>query len=172
MGKMLKEFKEFVMRGNVLDLAVGVIIGGAFNSIVTSLCNDIIMPGVAWIVATVSGMDLINPETKQIDFSIALKALNAGPIMIGNFIGAIISFLLLALIIFIFIKAVNKLMTIGKKPVVEDPTTKKCPFCMSEIDINATRCPHCTSVIELAVEALDEKKEEKAEANGKKKNKK
>ncbi len=157
MGKLVKEFKEFVMRGNVLDLAVGVIIGGAFNGIVTSLCNDVIMPGVAWIVATASGMDLVNPETNQIDFSKALQSLNVGPINFGNFIGAIISFLILALIIFLFIKGINKLMTIKKKPEVEEePTTKKCPFCMSEIDIKATRCAHCTAVLELAEEALKE----------------
>ena len=152
----MKEFKEFVMRGNVLDLAVGVIIGGAFNSIVTSLCNDIIMPGVAWIVATASGMDLVNPETNQVDFSRALQSLNVGPINFGNFLGAVISFLILALIIFLFIKGINKLMSIGKKPVEEAPTTKQCPFCMSEIDIKATRCAHCTSVLEMAEEALKE----------------
>jgi len=157
MGKLVKEFKEFVMRGNVLDLAVGVIIGGAFNGIVTSLCNDVIMPGVAWIVATASGMDLVNPETNQVDFSKALQSLNVGPINFGNFIGAIISFLILALIIFLFIKGINKLMAIKKKPEVEEePTTKKCPFCMSEIDIKATRCAHCTAVLELAEEALKE----------------
>lgn len=153
----MKEFKEFVMRGNVLDLAVGVIIGGAFNSIVTSLCNDVIMPGVAWIVATASGMDLVNPETKQIDFSKALESLNVGPINFGNFIGAIISFLILALIIFLFVKGINKLMTVGRKPAEEAaPTTKKCPFCKSEIDIEATRCPNCTSMLEAAEEALKE----------------
>ena len=151
----MKEFKEFVMRGNVLDLAVGVIIGGAFNSIVTSLCNDVIMPSVAWIVATASGMDLVNPETNQIDFSKALQSLNVGPINFGNFIGAIISFLILALIIFLFVKGINKLMSVGKKPVEEAaPTTKKCPFCKSEIDIEATRCPNCTSMLEAAEEAL------------------
>ena len=155
------------MRGNVIDLAVGVIIGGAFNGIVTSLCNDVIMPGVAWIVATASKMDLINPETKQIDFSIALKSMNVGPINFGNFLGSVISFLILAIIIFIFIKGINKLMSVGKKPVEEAPTTKKCPFCMSEIDIKATRCAHCTAVLELAEEAL--KEEAPAEAPKKKK---
>ena len=154
--KIAKEFKEFIMRGNVIDLAVGVIIGGAFNSIVTSLCNDVIMPGVAWIVATASGMDLVNPDTSQVEFARALQSLNAGPINFGNFIGAVISFLILALIIFMFVKGINKLMAVGKKKEEEAaPTTKKCPFCKSEIDIEATRCPHCTSVIEeLAEEAV------------------
>lgn len=167
MGKFMKEFKEFVMRGNVLDLAVGVIIGGAFNGIVTSLCNDVIMPGVAWIVATTSGMDLVNPETKQVDFSKALQSLNVGPINFGNFLSAIISFLILAFIIFLFVKGINKLMSVRKKPEAPAaPTTKNCPFCCTEIDIKATRCPNCTSVLELAEEALKEEEaveEEKAE---------
>ena len=166
MGKFMKEFKEFVMRGNVLDLAVGVIIGGAFNGIVTSLCNDVIMPGVAWIVATASGMDLVNPETKQVDFSRALQSLNVGPLNFGNFLSAVISFLILAFIIFLFVKGINKLMSVRKKPEEpEAPTTKKCPFCCTEIDIAATRCPNCTSVIELAEEALKEEaaEEEKPE---------
>lgn len=147
MGKFGKEFKEFVMRGNVLDLAVGVIIGGAFKTIVDSLCDDIIMPGVNWIIGACIGKDDVDEIT---------KVLNVGPINFGNFVSAIIKFLILALIIFLFIKGINKMMSIGKKPVEEAPTTKKCPFCMSEIDINATRCPHCTSVLEMAEEALAE----------------
>ncbi len=159
MGKLISEFKEFVMRGNVLDLAVGVIIGGAFNTIVTSLCNDVIMPAVGWLVGTISGQNFTNPETGQPDFSQATQALNVGPISFGNFIAAIINFLIMAIIIFIFVKGVNKLMNLRKKPVEEAPTTKQCPFCMSEIDIKATRCAHCTSVLELAEEALaDDKK--------------
>lgn len=156
MGKFSKEFKEFVMRGNVIDLAVGVIIGGAFQGIVNSLCNDIILPGVSWIVATVSGMNVTN-ENGELDFTKVTGALNVGPINIGQFIAAIINFLIMALIIFMMVKAINKLMTVGKKAAEEEPVTKKCPFCVSEIDIAATRCPNCTSVIELAVEALDEK---------------
>ena len=148
MGKFMTEFKEFVMRGNVLDLAVGVIIGGAFQSIVTSLCNDVIMPGVSWIVATVSGMDVKNPETGELDFSKVTEILNVGPLSIGGFVAAIINFLIMAFIIFLFVKGINKLMNIRKKPVDEAPTTKQCPFCMSEVDIKATRCAHCTSVLE------------------------
>jgi len=170
----MSEFKEFVMRGNVLDLAVGVIIGGAFQSIVTSLCNDVIMPGVSWIVATVSGMDVKNPETGELDFSKVTEILNVGPLSIGGFVAAVIYFLIMAFIIFLFVKGINKLMSLRKKEE-EAPTTKKCDFCMSEIDINATRCPHCTSVLELAEEALKEETpaEEKEENTGKsKKNKK
>ncbi len=142
------------MRGNVLDLAVGVIIGGAFNTIVTSLCNDVIMPGIAWLVVTVSGQDLTTDG--KVDFSKAMQSLNVGPINLGNFAAAIINFLIMAIIIFMFVKGINKLMNLRKKPVEEAPTTKKCPFCMSEIDIKATRCAHCTSVLELAEEALKE----------------
>ncbi len=153
MGKLMQEFKEFVMRGNVMDLAVGVIIGGAFGSIVTSLCNDVIMPGVSWIIATVSGMDIINPETKQPDFTKVTGALNVGPIALGNFAAAIINFLIMAIIIFAMVKAVNKLSSLAKKPApTAEPTTKKCLFCCSEIDIKATRCPHCTSVLEEVAE--------------------
>ena len=157
MGKLMTEFKEFVMRGNVMDLAVGVIIGGAFGSIVTSLCNDVIMPGISWIIATVSGQDFTNPETGQLDFSKATQVLNVGPISLGNFAAAIINFLIMAIIIFAMVKAVNKLTTIAKKPEpTADPTTKECPFCFSEISIKATRCPHCTALLEAAAEAVKE----------------
>ncbi len=167
MGKLISEFKEFVMRGNVMDLAVGVIIGGAFGSIVTSLCDDVIMPGISWLIATVSGMDFKNPETGQLDFTKVTQALNVGPIEFGKFAAAIINFLIMAIIIFAMVKAVNKLTELPKvlkkgEEEEEEPTTKECPFCISEIDIKATRCPHCTSVLtEIADEAL---KEEPAKA--------
>ncbi len=132
--KMLKEFKEFVMRGNVMDLAVGVIIGGAFGAIVTSLTDDIISP----ILGIFGGMD----------FSDLAVNVNGANIAYGKFITAIINFLIMALIIFLLVKAVNKLMSLGKKKEEEAaPTTKVCPCCFSEIDIRATRCPHCTSEV-------------------------
>lgn len=132
--KMLKEFKEFVMRGNVMDLAVGVIIGGAFGAIVTSLTDDIISP----ILGIFGGMD----------FSDLAVNVNGANIAYGKFITAIINFLIMALIIFLLVKAVNKLMNLGKKKEEEAaPTTKVCPCCFSEIDIRATRCPHCTSEV-------------------------
>lgn len=146
----IAEFKKFVMRGNVIDLAVGVIIGGAFQSIVKSLVDDIFMP-------------IISLATKGIDFSnwfIALdgnkygtlaQAQEAGAAVIsyGNFISAVINFIIMAFIIFLFVKAINTLAEKTKK--AEEPaapTTKKCPYCMSEIDIKATKCPHCTSSLE------------------------
>ncbi len=132
--KIFKEFKEFVMRGNVMDLAVGVIIGGAFGAIVTSLTDDIISP----ILGIFGGMD----------FSDLAVNVNGANIAYGKFITAIINFLIMALIIFLIVKGVNKLMTIGKKKEEEaEPTTKVCPCCFSEIDIRATRCPHCTSEV-------------------------
>lgn len=150
MGKLMSEFKEFVMRGNVMDLAVGVIIGGAFSSIVTSLCDNVIMPGVQYIIGTIAGVEDIEQMT---------SVLNVGPIAFGKFVSAVINFLIMAFIIFLMVKAVNKLMSIPKKlrhQEEEAPTTKECPFCKSEIAIEATRCPHCTSMLEIAEEALSE----------------
>ena len=141
MKKIFGEFKEFVMRGNVLDLAVAVIIGGAFQTIVSSLCNDVITPFIQLIISKCIGVDSIDEMT---------KVLNVGTIQLGNFISAIINFLIMAVIIFCLVKFINKVMSIGKKKEEEEEeeTTKTCPFCKSEIDIEATRCPHCTSVLE------------------------
>lgn len=132
MKKFFSEFKAFVMRGNVLDLAVGVIIGAAFQAIVTSLTTDIISP----FLGIFGGMNF-----DQLAFEV-----NGATIAYGKFITAIINFLIMAFVIFLLVKAINKIMSIGKKPEPEkEPTTKKCPFCQSEIDIKATKCPHCTS---------------------------
>ncbi len=134
MKKFFSEFKTFIMRGNVLDLAVGVIIGAAFQAIVTSLTTDIISP----ILGIFGGMNF-----DQLSFEI-----NGAVICYGKFITAIINFLIMAFIIFLIVKLVNKIMSIGKKPEEPaEPTTKKCPYCCSEISINATKCPHCTSDI-------------------------
>ena len=139
MKGFLKEFKEFISKGNVLDLAVGVIIGGAFGGIVTALTENIIQPLINCIGGTeIAGSFLIIPGKEE-------TAINY-----GAFISAIINFLIMALVIFLIVKAVNKAMSIGKKPKEEpeaEPTTKVCPFCKSEIAIDATRCPHCTSEI-------------------------
>lgn len=134
MKKFFGEFKEFIMRGNVMDLAVGVIIGGAFSAIVKSLTDDIISP----ILGIFGGMD----------FSELVANVNGAEIRYGAFITAIINFLIMAFIIFLMVKGINKVMSLGKKKVEEEPTTKVCPFCCSEIDIKATKCPHCTSDVE------------------------
>ena len=124
------EFKEFIARGNVMDLAVGVIIGGAFNGIVTSLCNDVIMSSIQLLIGTVAGDKYINKETGAPDFELMTKALNVGTIKFGAFISAIINFLIMAVIIFMIVKAVNKMMDLGKKKAEEEveATTKECPF--------------------------------------------
>lgn len=151
---MFKEFKEFALKGNIIDLAVGVIIGGAFQSIVNSLVNDIIMP-------------LTGAFTGNVDYTAWVITFGTVSIKIGSFITAIINFLLVAFSLFLFIKYFNKLNAKieqlgkdGKKAltkkfkkngkVVEEviepePTTKTCPYCLSEINVKATRCPHCTS---------------------------
>lgn len=136
MKSFMEEFKEFISRGNVMDMAVGIIIGGAFTAIVTSLVEDIITP----IIGMIGGFD----------FSGLVITINNSPIAIGKFINAVINFLLIALVLFSVIKAINKAATIVKKPqeTEEAPTTKMCPYCKSEIAIEATRCPHCTSQLE------------------------
>lgn len=132
MKKLMHEFKVFIMRGNVLDLAVGVIIGAAFQAIVTSLTNDVISP----ILGIFGGM---NFDNLSID-------INGATLAYGKFITAVINFLIMSLVIFLIVKLVNKVLSLGKKKKPEEePKTKVCPFCMSEINIKATKCPHCTS---------------------------
>jgi large conductance mechanosensitive channel len=133
---MLKEFKEFVLRGNVVDLAVAVVIGAAFSSIVNSLVKDLVTP----LIAAIGG---------QPDFSRLSFTLNNSKFMYGDFINAIISFLLIASVIFFFVvKPINTLLARAKrKKTPDDPTSKKCPACLSEINIKATRCAYCTSMI-------------------------
>ena len=135
MKKFLAEFKEFISRGNVMNLAVGVIIGGAFSAIVTSLTDNIINP----IIALFGGTN-INGLAIQL-----VEGNEATIIDFGAFISAIINFIIMALIIFLLVKAVNKAMSIGKKEEAEEVVTKICPFCKSEIAIDAVKCPHCTS---------------------------
>ena len=142
-SKFFEEFKKFILRGNVMDMAVGVIVGGAFTAIVTSLNADILTPILGLFGGT--------------DFSYLYVTLGSGenaPVLhYGNFITAIINFLITALVIFILLKVINRIterlsaMT-GNEEETPEPTTKKCPYCCSEIDIKATRCPHCTSILE------------------------
>lgn len=144
---MLKEFKEFAVKGNVVDLAIGVVIGGAFGKIVTSLVNDIIMPLVGVFTG---GMDFTNyfitlDGSKYTTLAEAQEA-GAATLNYGLFLGAIIDFLIIAFSIFIVIKQINKFKK--KEEVVEEITTKSCPYCYSEISLEATRCPHCTSNLE------------------------
>lgn len=160
---MLKEFKEFALKGNIVDMAIGVIIGGAFQKIVSSLVNDIIMPTLAIF-------------TGKVDFSDLVFTVGNSSIKYGSFITTIVDFLIIAFSIFIAIRTINKLNDKAKenldkvshknkifkknkaKDTVEEPTTKICPFCFSEINIKATRCPHCTSDL-TTEDSLESEKE-------------
>lgn len=143
----MKEFKKFALKGNMMDLAVGVIIGGAFNGIISSLVNDVFMP-------------VISLFTGKIDFANLFIALDGGTyktleeaqtagasvLAYGSFITALINFIILAFVVFLIVKALNKMeKTLVKEEAPAAPTTKKCPFCLSDIPLAATRCPHCTS---------------------------
>jgi large conductance mechanosensitive channel len=128
---MLKEFKDFIMRGNVMDLAVGVIIGGAFGKIVASLVNDILMPLIGLLIG-------------GIDFSSLSVTVGSATVAYGLFVNNLIDFLIIALVIFLMVKGLNRL-TRKPAPAPAAPTTKECPHCFSSISIKATRCPNCTS---------------------------
>ena len=138
MSKLLKEFKEFAFRGNVIDMAVGVVIGSAFTGIVTSVVNDLFTP----IIAKITG---------SVDFSALVIALGEGEgapaIAIGNFIQTVINFLMVAVCVFAFVKMVNK-MRRPKEAPAPAPAPRLCPYCQSAIADTATRCPHCTSKLE------------------------
>ena len=152
---MLKEFKKFAMRGNVIDLAVGVIIGGAFGKIVTSLVNDIIMPPIGAILGEVDFKDLAIPLVKgYADMNDVDKA--AAPVLkYGQFINVMLDFLIVAFCIFMLVKVINVLRRKDKKADEKPaaPTEKECPYCLSQIPIKATRCKHCTSQLEEAPQA-------------------
>lgn len=134
--KLLKEFREFIARGNVLDMAVGVIIGGAFTGIVNSLVNDVFMPVLGLLTG---GMNFAS-------LSVQIGPGEQDVLGYGAFIAAVINFLLIALVLFLFIKAVNRLHRKREaRAIADEPTVQICPYCMSEIPVLATRCPHCTS---------------------------
>jgi len=145
---MFQEFKKFAMRGNVIDLAVGVVIGGALCKIVASLVADIIMPLVS---LAVGGMDLagkfVSLDGNTYPTLAAAQEAGAATINYGLFIMAIVDFLIIAFSIFMVVRAINR-MKKPEEPVAEEPTTKECPFCKSQVAITATRCPHCTSSLE------------------------
>ena len=126
---MLKEFKDFALRGNVMDLAVAVIIGGAFGKIIASLVNDILMPLIGLILGGISFADL--------SFSVGDAV-----VAYGLFIQAIVDFIIVAFVIFLLVRTMNSLK---KQPAPADPTTKECQYCFTAVPIKATRCPHCTS---------------------------
>ena len=136
MKKFFEEYKKFISKGNVMDMAVGIIVGGAFTSIVSSLVNDIINP----LLGLFGGMNF-----DQLAWNITGDV----TLYYGKFITAVVNFLIMALIVFILVKVMNTAMSrFQKEEPPKAPTTKKCPYCQSEIAIGATRCPHCTSVLD------------------------
>ena len=141
---MLKEFKEFAMRGNVVDMAVGIIMGAAFGAIVKSVVDDVIMPPIGLVLGKVDFkglfIDLSGQGYKTLE---AAKAANAATINYGVFINTLINFVIVAFVLFLLIRAINQVT--AKPPAPAVPTVKDCPFCLSKIPIKATRCPHCTS---------------------------
>ncbi len=144
---MFKEFREFAMKGNVVDMAVGIIIGAAFGKIVTSLVNDIIMPPIGLLLGKVDFSSLFVNLSGGAYASLAeAKAAGAATINYGLFLNTILDFIIVAFAIFIVIRQMNK-MRKQPEPAPAVPTTKECPFCLSAIPIKATRCPHCTSEI-------------------------
>ena len=138
MKNFIREFKAFALRGNVVDLAVAVIIGGAFQGIIKSLTDNILSPVIGLFAKT--------------DFNDLAVTILGVDIKYGAFITAVINFLIMALMIFLLVKGMNKLSTLGRKKEEPPVTTKQCPFCMSEIALQATRCPHCTSVLETDIQ--------------------
>ena len=147
-----KEFKDFISKGNVIDLAVGVIIGGAFSGIVNNLVTNIVTPAISLLTGKVSFTDLfIALDGGEYSTLAAAQEAGAATLNYGLFIQAVIDFIITAFVIFLLVKGINKIRSLGKKEeeVVEAaPTTKVCPFCKTEISIEATRCPNCTSEVE------------------------
>jgi large conductance mechanosensitive channel len=140
---MFKEFKAFAMRGNVLDMAVGIIIGAAFGRIITSLVSDILMPPIGLILGKVDFSTLfLNISGTSYPTLAAAKAANAATINYGIFLNTIIDFLIVAFVIFLLVRQINRW---NKPAPAAAPTTKECPYCQSTISIKATRCPNCTS---------------------------
>ncbi|MBA3733527.1 large conductance mechanosensitive channel protein MscL [Patescibacteria group bacterium] len=131
----MKGFKQFILRGNVVDLAVGVVIGAAFSAVISALVKDLVTPFIGAIA-------------KVPDFSTLYFTVNSSKFMYGDFINALMSFLIVAIIIYFFVVLpINALVSLGRRQPPADPTTKKCPECLSEIPIDARRCAHCSSLI-------------------------
>jgi large conductance mechanosensitive channel len=147
---MLQEFKQFAMRGNVVDMAVGIIIGGAFGTIVKSLVADVIMPPIGLLLGGVDFSNLfitLKEGAAAGPYANLAAAQEAGAVVVsyGLFLNSVISFLIVAFAVFLLIKSLNKLQI--EKPATAEVTTKECTFCLSTIPLKATRCPHCTSAL-------------------------
>lgn len=143
---MLKEFREFAMRGNVIDMAVGIIIGAAFGKIVTSLVSDVIMPPIGILLGNVDFSNLfINLSDGDYETLAAAQEAGAATINIGVFINTVISFIIVAFAVFLLIRSINRLKQKEEAAPAPSPTTKDCTFCMTAVPLKATRCPACTS---------------------------
>lgn len=155
MGDFLKEFRAFIARGNVIDLAVGIIIGAAFTAVVTSLVNDVIMPPIGEVLGGVDFSNLfINLSEGDYDSLAEAQAAGAATINYGAFINTIIYFLIVAFVIFLLVRQINQLQArFMAEESTPEPETKKCPYCLSEIAVQATRCAHCTSQLSGAEES-------------------
>ncbi|HTP88703.1 MAG TPA: large conductance mechanosensitive channel protein MscL [Bryobacteraceae bacterium] len=149
---MFKEFKQFILRGNVVDLAVGVVIGAAFGAVVTSLVNDILMPPLGMLTHGIDFSKLfVSLSGVHYDTIADAKAHSAATLNYGLFINAAINFLLVALAVFLFIvKPMNRFAASKQAEPAPAPTTRDCPYCTMEISLKAIRCPHCTSTVEVA----------------------
>lgn len=152
---MWSEFKKFAFKGNVMDMAVGVMIGAAFQSIVSSLVNDIFMPifGLIFSTATLNSKYIVLKGASLVAEGMTAEeatAAGASVLTYGAFVGAVINFFLIATIVFFIVKLINKLKSIGHEEVVEEvkPEPRLCPYCKNEVAEDATRCPHCTSMLE------------------------
>lgn len=147
---MFKEFKEFTLRGNVIDLAIGVIIGAAFGKIVTSFVNDILMPPIGLLLDNVDFSNLfINLSGQPYGSLEEAQAAGAATINYGLFINTVLDFIIVAFVIFLLVRQVNRMRREREAPPAE-PTTRECPYCLSTVPLKATRCPHCTSELEAA----------------------
>ncbi len=152
--KNIEEFKAFAIKGNVIDMAVGIIIGAAFGNVVNSMVKDIIMPPLGWILGKVDFTNMyftipFNVDTSTFNSLEEVQAAGIVTVNFGLFINTLISFIMVAFAVFILIKGINKLKdaAIKKEQIEEEATTKTCPRCFSSIDIKATKCPHCTADI-------------------------
>jgi large conductance mechanosensitive channel len=149
---ILKEFREFAVKGSLIDFAAAIIIGPAFNSVVASLVKDVIMPPIGWLIGRTDFASLyVNLGSQEYESLQAAHAAGAPTINYGTFLNALIGFLLTLWIVFLFVKFINRLRREKEKSDTSDPTTRSCPYCTKEIAQKATRCPHCTAEIEAAL---------------------
>ncbi|PQP86147.1 large conductance mechanosensitive channel protein MscL [Paenibacillus sp. AR247] len=149
MKGFIHEFKEFAVRGNVIDLAVGVIIGGAFGKIVSSIVSDIIMPPIGVLLGGVDFADLIiRLDDSKVNTLAEAKEVGAPVIAYGQFLNTVIDFLIISFCIFLLVKGINWIKSREHEKPEPEKTTKECPYCLSEIPAAATRCAHCTSVLD------------------------